>query len=563
MLSHEEFVAIKDRAADLFLPLPGVELVGVGGRERDGLDVDERVIKVFVHRKKAPEELPAEHLIPATFEGVGVDVVGMDAPGPTLPTVTLAGVSEVPKEKGDYERHRPMMEGKSTLVAGTAVNPDVASDRTHGTLGCFLVDSTDPKNKVYALSNFHVFGFSQDEEAVPGKTKVGQPTHDGTCCSSNNIGTYVYGGFGGPTEPKPVDATFDATVDAAIVQLAPGTNWRPWIHEGQWPIKGTATVPRTSDNKLIPIGVKKRGVRTRMTGGVVVAIDAVGKVGYLRNKVGVHTGTFRNLIIVQPGPDTSAKPPLYFGDEGDSGSAVLDQNNNIIGLLFAGFELGDNIDDQHPDPTSPKPDHTGYSRVIPIDAVLTFLRAKYPNLQVAVDDGQVHTVPKPPKATAAVAVPAELHEALADAVSDGTAPLTQPLPGTPALAPDIAARVRDDLANSIAGRRILRLWSEHASTLRGLLKDNRQLAVAWYRNGGAALFQVLLRMPHQPELALPSTVDGVPLAEVLDRIRDDFAAHVDPALKSELARARSAVPDIAGLTYAGVIEALEAPSAHA
>ena len=270
MLSHEEFVAIKDRAADLFLPLPGVELVGVGGRERDGLDVDERVIKVFVRRKKAPEELPAEHLIPATFEGVGVDVVGMDAPGPTLPLVTLAGVSKPSVNSAEERqvRSRVVLQGKSTLVAGTAVNSERGNDGGYGTLGCFLVDRVEPEKKVYALSNFHVLGFSQPEEAVKGKAKVGQPGPDRTCCSNNNIGVYVEGGFGGPSEPKPSDATFTGTVDAAVAQLDPGVNWRPWVYEGQWPIRGKSTVP-IQNGQMVPIGVKKRGVRTGMTGGIV------------------------------------------------------------------------------------------------------------------------------------------------------------------------------------------------------------------------------------------------------------------------------------------------------
>ena len=81
-------------------------------------------------------------------------------------------------------------------------------------------------------------------------------------------------------------------------------------------INGTA-VPK------IGLKVQKTGRTTGYTTGNIEVLNARVKVQYEFSK----TAIFENQIIVSP-----------MSQGGDSGSVVLDMDNNLIGLLFAGSE---------------------------------------------------------------------------------------------------------------------------------------------------------------------------------------------------------------------------------
>jgi len=67
--------------------------------------------------------------------------------------------------------------------------------------------------------------------------------------------------------------------------------------------------------------VKKSGRTTGLNEGTIVALDAIVNVGYGDNKVAV----FEDQILTTP-----------IAQGGDSGSVVLNEKNEVIGLLFAG-----------------------------------------------------------------------------------------------------------------------------------------------------------------------------------------------------------------------------------
>jgi hypothetical protein len=93
----DQLIELNDRAAAKFLTIPGVTAVGLGGLERGGRPTGEVVLKVFVERKRSATELTPGELLPAQFEGVGVDVV--ELPEPTLATgaIDLEAVAAPPQ----------------------------------------------------------------------------------------------------------------------------------------------------------------------------------------------------------------------------------------------------------------------------------------------------------------------------------------------------------------------------------------------------------------------------------------------------------------------------------
>ena len=88
-------------------------------------------------------------------------------------------------------------------------------------------------------------------------------------------------------------------------------------------------------------------------------------------------------------------------------------------------------------------------------------------------------------------------------------------------------QLEQDLDRSAAGRLLMTIWLEHQVELLTLVNTNRRVTIAWHRSGASALFQALARMPARPDLALPATINGQPLAACIDHVQrtlDRFAS---------------------------------------
>ena len=141
---------------------------------------------------------------------------------------------------------------------------------------------------------------------------------------------------------------------------------------------------------------------------------------------------------------------------------------------------------------------------------------------------------------------------------NGRAPLARPwFADVPPPAPTVQQAFAD-LAVSDSGRLLFELWQLHREELLRLLDTDRRVAIGWHRGGGAALLQLVLRMPAHPDRPLPDTLYGKPLTVVLDRVHALFASHASQALRADLTHARELLPDLAGRTYAEIVAVLGA-----
>lgn len=521
-----ELLEIKERAAAVFMAMPGVTGVGIGGRLREGRPTGEVVIKVFVERKRPVAELPAGQLLPQRFEGIGIDV--SELPPSRLEAAPPAvarppGSAIVPVNETDETKYRP-------LVGGARIQVDLTGSGL-GTLGCFLRHTTDA-NRVFALTNFHVVSVRTPDSLrvlrapTANSTRVGQPTSEAssTKCCSDQFGTFVAG-------------SEDATRDAALVQLDPGAQWLAEV-TGIGRLTGTHDIT-VAEAATQTYPVRKRGARTLLTGGMVEAINTT----HTRDGI-----TRNNVTVVRPNPNPAITPPghTFFSDHGDSGSVVVNDNREVVALHYAGAD----------DPV--RKIHKGLELPItPILGLFGSVDSTPVTIATAPTDGAVQTVPGGP----AMRMPAELEPGLVGAAPgvrvlapDG-APLTI---STPSPTSELLARVRAQLDASPGGRQVAALWLRHQPELVSLVTEHRRVAVVWQRCGGPALVQTLIRMADRPDLALPATVNGEPLASCLGRIHDAFAAQAGPQLRRALGSARAALPDLAGRTYPQIIAALGA-----
>jgi len=514
----ETVARVKRDATRRLLAIPDVVAVGIGQKVTGGRHTGEPAIKVFVREKRPAAEVPPDELVPARIDGVLTDVeIGGD-PVPIAAPVDAPGVFEPPAGElpRDETVYRP-------VTGGAQVTTVFSSG--HGTGGCLLRDTASP-DAGYVLTCMHVVAAADVGTVTKGVTQIGQPSGNDSVakCCNDVVGTYAGGAY-------------DADNDAAVVRLNPGTTWRPEI-AGIGPVTGTHEL--TQDDIGVPgspYRVAKRGQLSRLTGGVVTALQAT-------------TTEADNLIVVAPNPNPAAGTrTVFFAVEGDSGSALVNAANQVVGLVFSR-------------------DDAGNAHAYPIGHVLKRLSDDTGiGLEVAVASGpdDVHTVP----GGAFTELPPEIAERLAADPAErraftgigNRAPAAASWFTDLVPAPYTAAFVLDDLAGSASGRRLLDLWEEHGTELRALIGRDRRVLLAWHRGGGAALMQLMLRLPGDPRRSLPETLNGRPLMDAVDAVLASLARAGSPGLRDALARARAALPDLAGLTYTEIVAALDGRAA--
>jgi hypothetical protein len=316
-----------------------------------------------------------------------------------------------------------------------------------GTLGCMMWDPANHETG-YGLTNMHVAAPADLRNVTKNVSKIGQP--DGTDCSkkccNDVIGTFAGGGIG-------------AERDEALVALSAGMKWQAQI-TGIGLVAGQHLLQQPEVTSQL-YKVAKRGRTTLVTGGTISAMQAT-------------TTEADNLIIIAPTPNPAAGSGeiTFFAIEGDSGSALVNSANEVVGLVFGR-------------------DDTGKGYAYHIGHVLARL-AGTDGLTVEVakttDPNEVHTVP----GGTTVAVPHEVAELvaadpgarLAFTGADGRAPVGRPwFSDVPPAA--AGARVVADLAASESGRLLLDLWRAHGEEVSRLLDRDRRVTIAWHRGGGA------------------------------------------------------------------------------
>lgn len=531
-MPDEEIFAVQERAVGGLLALPGVTGVGVGGRVRAGRATGELVLKVYVERKRPVAELNPDEVLPTEIEGYGVDVgeagyavdFGNPPPAPPVPGARLMGPTD-----WDTEKKRP-------LTGGRQCQGDVQGAGL-GTLGGMLVDPNEnvpnkDRTKVYALTNLHVLQ-DRDEntgalkhDAVEGTTRVGQSENfdSSTKCCSHLFGTHVKG-------------FRDAVADCAAIKVDGGQTWRAEI-EQIGPVRGIAVPLTAADAQSHTYQLRKRGAVTLLTGGVVDSINT-----HVLSKDGTPAGITRtNVIVMTPNPNRDVRQgqTLFAADHGDSGSLVVNDKSEVVGLLFGGTAA---LDAQgHALPII-------NAHLLPINDILSKITGAGVPVTVATTqvNGEEYTVPGG-QPVAAPAPPREL-------MPSGYSGLVS--------YEEVIGRVGRDLEASVAGRVLVELWLAHHDEMLELVDRNRRVMIAWHRGGGPAIMQILLRMAADPEQLMPATINGEPPLARIERITTVLHAHASPPLRDALDRARAVLPDPALLTYEQFLAALAARAAPA
>lgn len=315
----ETMLAVQEARTEELLEKTNVLATGVGYKITKGQETDTLSVKVYVDGKAPMEEVAEADRVESAYDGVPTDVEDME------PCFAFEDISagaekfinaqegelgyELPEGKGESEvsplalrnRIRPAMGGYSVghyrITAGTIAT--CVRNQFWGSSG----------RNFYILSNNHVLANSNnarigDPILQPGPYDGGR--HPGDTIA--RLSRYV------PIDFRPGAGNL---VDAAIAQVdfANCTREVYWIGYIKAWTRRASVQPRML--------VQKTGRTTEYTAGYIDAIHATVNVNYGGGRI----ARFVDQIIIRPGG---------FSAGGDSGSLILDTDENALGLLFAG-----------------------------------------------------------------------------------------------------------------------------------------------------------------------------------------------------------------------------------
>jgi hypothetical protein len=276
---------------------------GVGYKISAGQVTSEPSVVLSVTQKLPLAQLAAQDLVPKDLDGIVTDVVE---------TGTIRAF------QGHRGRWRP------TVPPGVSIGHE---DITAGTFGC-LVRRGDER---FILSNNHVLANSN--AGRPGDAILQPGRADGGTDADKvaELADYVALDFGegpagcgaslawlsrffGPAKTAQDTQAGENEVDAAL--------GRPLSEDLVSADILEIGVPAGVAVATLGTEVQKSGRTTGLTSGSIIQIDVTVRVAY-----GSQTALFVNQLMAGD-----------MSQPGDSGSAVLDMNRNVVGLLFAGSD---------------------------------------------------------------------------------------------------------------------------------------------------------------------------------------------------------------------------------
>ena len=281
--------------------MKNVVAIGVGYKTTDNVQTDEPAVIVSVVKKLPLIQLPETSRVPKVLGGIQTDVVE---------------TGRIYALQDPTQKMRPARPGVS--IGHYQI--------TAGTLGCLV----QRDGQVYILSNNHVLANSNAGQVGDAILQPG-PYDGGT--SADQIATleqFVPVGFGvsllgclslssllrlfGLSSDPKINEPGNNTVDCAIAKpLSPDLVDPDILNIGVPTGVGTATLGTQ---------VQKSGRTTGLTTDQITQIDVTVSVLY-----GSQIAVFKNQLMAGA-----------MSQGGDSGSAVLDMEKRVVGLLFAGSD---------------------------------------------------------------------------------------------------------------------------------------------------------------------------------------------------------------------------------
>ena len=280
---------ISDNYYDFFISLENVKGVGFGFKHINGIESLEPCIHVLVEKKVDSKYLSKNNVIPDFFMGIKTDVIESGRGG-------FCYNSTFPMKL------RPLQSGCDIAT----INDE---DEVHGTLSCIVTKKNLFKREYFILSNNHVLA---DINKLPLGTPIIQPSK----YSALNLENEVVANLFTFIKLKPYNGNKKNVnyVDCALAKINNNIGITKAVFDiGE--IKGIST-PKLGAR------IKKYGASSGLSRGKITTIDATLEIEEEGNKY-----VFKNQVLAD-----------IFNIPGDSGSLILNEFNEAIGLFWGGSD---------------------------------------------------------------------------------------------------------------------------------------------------------------------------------------------------------------------------------
>jgi hypothetical protein len=405
-----------------------------------------------------------------------------------IPTdVNMVGEFEF---QSDNTRYRPIKGGIQITNRIIALNDKgTRTQISRGTLGCVAIDNTD--NAPVLLSNWHVLfantGTVGSRIFQPAPTSLPQPTMLQVPLQPTDDSNLI-----GIIRRSAITTKVDGAIAAIDISSCCHCCGIHYSNE----INGLSVGGRPARNTIVGeeravsgMTVFKVGQKTLRSEGVVVDDNYPS---FSINRDGV-TYTFVGQIAI-----LNVNNALPFSDSGDSGSVVINLSNKIVGLVFASGKAV-------PVKGIEKPFVSLANHISDVFSALN-IRIKYSPDVVAIS-GEI-----------LMDVPPDILEA----------PIPEPY-----------RLLRERLQRHKNTAKLFALGQHHSEEVTYLINHCRPVAVAWQRCKGPALLATVMNSIRDGHYQLPSTIKGVYLDEVLERMRTALRQHGSPALIAVLSHSET------------------------
>lgn len=283
---------VMQKHQDQIFNLPNIVGVGIGCKVQNGIISQKPAIVALVVKKVDKAYLPEASMVPAELDGVITDV---------------REVGEI-KLLGRTDRQRPACPGIS--IGHYKI--------TAGTFGAMVYDTQTGEPLI--LSNNHVL--ANVTNGRDGRSAIGdaiyQPgSYDGGTSADTiaHLHRFVPVYYGSNSKANLVDCAVAKPISNDL------------IIDEIMEIGKVAGVAQAE----VGMNVKKSGRTTGLTTGTIDTVHTTVKVN-----MGVGTATFKDQIVAGA-----------MSKGGDSGSLVLNEQNEAVGLLFAGSDYTTIFNDIH------------------------------------------------------------------------------------------------------------------------------------------------------------------------------------------------------------------------
>lgn len=293
-----EAIEIKQRYLDELFSKANVVGCGVGFKIAGNTPTDEPCVVISVLRKLPVAQLAATDLIPKLLGPIKTDVI----------------------ETGQFRAFQNPQQKMRPAPPGVSIGHQAV---TAGTFGCLVRRG----GETFILSNNHVLANVNnarrgDAILQPGPIDGGTPQD-----KIAELADYVPIDFGEPQQPGCLGQLLNL-FSTGTAPKTPGVNYvdcalaRPLAAELVTPHILQIGAPAGIGAATLGTLVQKFGRTTGYTQGAIIQIDVTASIDY-----NGRAAVFHNQLMAGA-----------MSQGGDSGSAVLDDQRRIVGLLFAGSD---------------------------------------------------------------------------------------------------------------------------------------------------------------------------------------------------------------------------------